>query len=126
MSVGILIISHPGVGSAILHAATRILGERTLPTKCLEVPPDSALGALKFSAQEMLKELDSGDGVIILTDIFGATPNNMARDINRENTCVISGLNLPMLIRVYNYPTESLDKLVNKAVEGGKLSIQAS
>jgi PTS system ascorbate-specific IIA component len=127
MSVGILLLTHPGIGSAMLHIATRIIGRVAAPVKCLEVPPDAALQPVCEQARSMLKVLDRGVGVLVLTDMYGATPNNVARELACENarSTVISGLNLPMLVRVFNYPDDDLDTLASKAAEGGTRGIMS-
>lgn len=120
MSVGILLLTHPGVGSSLLHTATRILGETVLATRCLEVPAGSDVQAAVSTATGLLEHLDDGDGVLILTDIYGATPSNIACALHsRGGISVVSGLNLPMLIRAFNYPGERLADLVERAREGG-------
>lgn len=127
MTVGVLLITHPGVGSAMLHIATRIIGRSTLPIKCLEVPPDAALEPVCERARSMLKVLDRGAGVLVMTDIYGATPHNVARQIacEKPSATVLSGLNLPMLVRVFNYPQDDLDTLTSKAAEGGSRGIMS-
>jgi len=109
----------------MLHIATRIVGSSTLPVKCLEVPPDASLQPVLERARSMLKVLDRGSGVLVLTDIYGATPHNIARDVacKEAGMSVLSGLNLPMLVRVFNYPDDDLGTLTNKAVEGGNRGI---
>ncbi len=125
MTVGVLLITHPGIGSGMLHIATRIIGKSTLPIKCLDVPPDAALDAVRERAVSMLKVLDRGAGVLVLTDLYGATPHNIAREVAcaGKSTTVLSGLNLPMLLRVFNYPEDDLDTLASKAAEGGTRGI---
>ena len=124
MSVGILLLTHPGVGSSLLHSATRILGETVLATRCLEVPAGSDVEAAMTAAGGLLETLDDGDGVLILTDVYGATPSNIACAIHtRGGSSVVSGLNLPMLIRTFNYPDEQLSGLVQRAREGGARGI---
>ncbi|MDJ0738297.1 MAG: PTS fructose transporter subunit IIA [Gammaproteobacteria bacterium] len=127
MSVGVLLITHPGIGSSLLHIATRIIGRTTLPVKCLEVPPDAALEPVCESARSMLKVLDRGSGVLVLTDMFGATPHNIAREVACGNSrqTVLSGVNLPMLVRIFNYPGDDLDTLASKAAEGGTRGIMS-
>ena len=120
MSVGILLITHPGIGSSILHSANRILGSCALNTKCLEVPSDVSVTRIQSSAETMIGNLNQGQGVLLLTDLYGATPNNLARDyIQKDQVAVLAGLNLSMLLRVFNYPDLPLDELCSKAVEGG-------
>jgi len=127
MTVGVMLVTHPGVGSAMLHIASRIVGKSTLPIKCLEVPPDAPLDPVYERARSMLKVLDRGAGVLVLTDIFGATPHNVAQQMacNKRGTTVLSGLNLPMLVRVFNYPQDDLDTLASKAAEGGSRGIMS-
>ena len=125
MSVGLLLVTHPGIGSAMLHIATRIVGRSPMPVKCLEVPPDAPLEPVLESARSMLKVLNRGAGVLVLTNIFGATPHNIAREVacRPQDATVLSGLNLPMLVRVFNYPDDDLDTLASKAAEGGSRGI---
>jgi len=125
LTVGVLMITHPGVGNAMLHIATRIIGKSTLPIKCLEVPPDAALEPVCERARSMLKVLDRGSGVLVLTDLYGATPHNIAQRVacGGLSTSVVSGLNLPMLLRIFNYPNDDLHTLVSKAAEGGSRGI---
>ncbi|MCB1792445.1 MAG: PTS fructose transporter subunit IIA [Gammaproteobacteria bacterium] len=127
MSVGVLLITHPGVGSSLLHIAMRIIGHSTLAVKCLEVPPDAAVDPVLERARSMLKVLDHGAGVLVLTDLFGATPHNVAQAVacGDGRTNVLAGLNLPMLVRVFNYPGDDLDTLTSKAAEGGSRGIIA-
>jgi PTS system ascorbate-specific IIA component len=124
MSVGILIITHPGVGSSLLHTATRILGDTPLAVRCLEVPPGKDAAAAAQQANTLLNGLDDGDGVLILTDIYGATPSNIGCQlVSTGGTAVLSGLSLPMLIRILNYPADNLAVLAAKAREGGERGI---
>ena len=72
----------------------------------------------------LLADLDDGDGVLILTDIYGATPSNIACALHSGGgSRVVSGLNLPMLIRAFNYPDDDLTGLVERAREGGTRGI---
>ena len=124
MSVGILIVTHPGVGSALAHSAQRIMGEASLKTFCLDIPVDSDVERTELEISQALAHLDSGDGVIILSDIYGATPNNLARKFAAPgHVHIVSGVNLPMLIRLYNYPDTDLPKLCELAAEGGQRGI---
>jgi PTS system ascorbate-specific IIA component len=124
MSVGILLITHPGVGSALLHTVMRILGSCPLSTKCLEIPAGAEIDPLLAQAAEHLAALDSGDGVLVFSDMYGATPSNIAcRLAETGRAAVVSGVSLPMLVRVYNYPQDDLDRLCHKAAEGGERGI---
>ena len=124
MSVGVLIVTHPGIGSALAHSAQRIMGDSPLKTFCLDIPVDSDVERTEHEISQALASLDAGDGVIILSDIFGATPNNLARKFAAPgHVHIVSGVNLPMLIRLYNYPDTDLPKLCELAAEGGQRGI---
>jgi PTS system mannose-specific IIA component len=124
MSVGVLIVTHPGVGSALAHSAQRIMGDSPLKTFCLDIPVDSDVERTEHEISQALANLDAGDGVIILSDIFGATPNNLARKFAAPgHVHIVSGVNLPMLIRLYNYPNTDLAELCELAAEGGQRGI---
>ncbi|MDZ7808826.1 MAG: PTS sugar transporter subunit IIA [Arhodomonas sp.] len=121
MSVGLLIVTHNRIGQELLHTANTILGTCPLYTRHLDVPQDSSLEAMVRRGMRMVQELDAGDGVLILTDAFGATPSNVAVQLgDRIGTAVVSGVNLPMLLRVLNYPELPLTALRDKAYTGGR------
>ena len=120
MSVGLLLITHQNLGETLLQTAQSMLGE--LPGSCealamsLTDDPDM----IESTARTRLGLLDSGDGVLILTDMFGSTPANVASRLARgPSRRVIAGVNLPMLVRVLNYRDLPLSELVNKALSGG-------
>jgi PTS system ascorbate-specific IIA component len=121
MSVGILIISHDGIGPAILGTATLMLDDCPLQTKLLTTSRDSDPDQLTEDAIEQIAVLDTGEGVLVLTDLYGSTPCNIAQKLtSQRHVHVVSGLNLSMLIRVFNYPQLILEELSEKAVSGGK------
>ncbi len=121
MSVGVLIISHDGIGPALLGTAVLMLNGCPLQTKLLTTSRDVDPDQLMEDAVEQITTLDTGDGVLILTDLYGSTPSNIAQKlITQKHVHVVSGLNLSMLIRVLNYPQLPLLELSEKAVSGGK------
>jgi len=125
MSIGILLITHPGVGTALLTTASRLLAVCPTRIRCLDVPIDANTEAILKQASKEMLGLDDGGGVLILTDAYGSTPSNIACKLAEDHFArVVSGLNLPMLIRVFNYFTEDLDTLSRKAVKGGIRGIQ--
>ena len=124
MSVGVLIITHEGIGSSVLEAATRMLGGCPLRAEALPVALEADAAALRTLADRRASALDDGDGVLVLTDLYGSTPSNIAASlVSRGAVRIVSGLNLPMLVRVLNYPTEDLVSLADKAVSGGNRGI---
>lgn len=123
MSFAILLVSHPGIAPAMLENARRIWPGSVPDTEILEVPFDAQTESLLLSLNEKLDRLDSGDGVLILCDIAGASPCNLLTSIARRNICRISGLNLPMLLRAYNYQQKPLAEVSELIIEGGCKSI---
>lgn len=124
MSIGILIITHNEVGIDILSTARDIFGGLPANTTVIAINPNSDYDKKLVETQRRIAELDTGDGVLILTDIFGATPCNIALKAARNtNTKVVAGINLPMLVRVLNYAHLPLAKIVDKAVSAGHDSI---
>ena len=121
MKVGILLITHGDIGDALLRTAVDVLGVCPLSTLALSAPPGCNPEEIYTQARQALGELDSGDGVLVLTDLYGSTPSNIACRLRRlAHVRVIAGLNLPMLIRILNYPDLDLDELAHKAVTGGR------
>ncbi len=120
MSVGILLITHEGIGNALLSVATRLLRKLPLTTEAFEVPFDADPDALLPQASAALRRVDGGQGVLVLTDLYGATPSNIAAKLARLGTPVrrVSALSLPMLLRVMNYADLDLDELPAVAAAG--------
>ena len=120
MTCGILLITHPGVGTSLLDVATRLLRHLPLKTEAFEVPFDADMDALLPLASAALRRVDSGEGVLILTDLYGASPSNLAAQLARLGTPArrVSALSLPMLLRVMNYPEQGLDQLPATAAAG--------
>lgn len=125
MTVSVLIISHDEIGTALLNTVKQTLGsDLPLSAATVELRADADPEILTPKLKEVVKALDQGDGVLILTDLFGSTPSNIAQqlqDIVRVR--IVSGLNLPMLIRIMNYPQLTLDELAEKALTGGQCGI---
>jgi len=122
MSVGVLLMTHESMGTALVNAARHVLGRLPLSLDVQEVDPNADSEQMLREAAANARELDHGDGVLVLSDLYGATPCNIARrlpDLGVRMHCV-SGLNLPMLLRVLNYPEQSLDELAQIAANGGR------
>ncbi len=120
MACGILIVTHPGIGSAILDVAGQLLRPLPLKAEAFEVPVGASPDALLPQASAALRRVDDGDGVLVLTDLYGATPSNLAAQLARLGTPVrrVASLSLPMLLRVMNYPEQGLDALPATAAAG--------
>ncbi len=120
MSVALLLVTHGDVGKYIHDAAVSIIGSSPLRVQFLSVTVESKPEVMIQNAQELIHTLDTGDGVLILTDMYGSTPSNIACALQEHNVEVVAGLNLPMLVRILNYPNLTLHRLTDKAVSGGK------
>ncbi len=120
MSVGVLIISHDGIGEALLDAANHMIDDNPLKTKLLAASRECDPDDLLKKANSLAEELDEGDGILVLTDLLGSTPSNIAHRLDkRANVNIITGINLSMLIRVFNYSDLNLTDLTEKAYSGG-------
>lgn len=121
MSVGLLLITHNGIGEELLGTATAMLGVCPLRTRTLSVRPNSDPDELAAEARYHLAALNQADGILVLTDMYGSTPSNVAQSLCAATSVnVVVGVNLPMLVRVLNYATLSLDELTEKALSGGR------
>ncbi len=122
MSVALLIITHDEVGRALLDSADAMLCGTPLLVEVVAVSNQSNPDAVTQLVDEAIMRLNRGDGVLVLTDIYGATPSNIAMKFQNDEArvMVVSGINLPMLIRVLNYPDLSIEQLLEKALSGGR------
>lgn len=121
--VGLLVITHNNVGGALFDAAISVLGSCPLPYEILPVSQNCDPEERFQQSQKHLAKLNQADGVLVITDMYGSTPSNIATKLAAENITIITGINLPMLIRVMNYPKLPLEKLANKAVSAGQTGV---
>lgn len=124
MSVALLLITHNNIATSLIEVATTIVNHTPDNIAYIEVPMDAPIEPVEESVQEKLSQLDTSEGILILTDMYGGTPSNIAfKFTQQDNTCLISGLNLPMLVRIMNYRNLPLNELSEKTISGGKKSI---
>ena len=117
--IGILIVSHGAFGESLIHSASHVLGKRPLYLRQLGINVHDDPDQMQPVAEDLIRFLDQGDGVLILTDIYGATPSNIAARLLRPGRVEgLAGVNLPMLIRALTYRNETLLKMRDKALEG--------
>lgn len=124
MSVSILIITHDDIGDALIRSARKTLGDLPLPITAVTVSADTDPDQLIPKLEHFVQSCQFNEGLLVLTDLYGSTPSNIAMSL--QKCCdveVISGVNLPMLIRVLNYPQLNLQELANKALDGGRCGI---
>jgi PTS system ascorbate-specific IIA component len=118
--IGILIIAHDSFAEGLARAVTHVLGSRPLQFEVLSVAATDDPHALLPAARELIKQLDTGSGVMIFSDIYGASPCNLAgRLLKTGRVEGIAGVNLPMLVRAFTYRTRDLETMVKRAVSGG-------
>jgi len=119
--IGLFLITHSSLGESLIQCACHVLNHRPKQIVQLGVAAqDDPRDALPL-AQKMLKLVDNGDGVLILTDIYGATPANIAlKLLDPGRVEGVSGVNLPMLLRALTYREKGMKILLTKAVSGGR------
>ncbi|MFT5656767.1 MAG: PTS system mannose-specific IIA component [Gammaproteobacteria bacterium] len=122
MTVSLLVITHNQIGQELIDTATCILDNNAFDIHFISVSANlkpQNLGRYADQIKNTLDELDRGSGILILTDIFGATPYNLAHYFATDrNINIVSGINLPMLLRVLSYPQQTLQQLSSTAIEG--------
>ena len=119
--IGILIVSHGAFGESLIHSASHVLGKRPLYLRQLGVTVHDDPDAILPVAEDLIRFLDQGAGVLVLTDIYGATPSNIATRLLRPGRVEgIAGVNLPMLIRALNYRDQPLLVVRDKALGGAE------
>ncbi len=118
--VGILIITHGTVGESLIHSASHVVGLRPPQLAHIGVSMHDDPQAVLPQALNVLRSLDQGDGVLVLSDVYGATPSNIAcRLLDPGKVEGVAGVNLPMLVRALTYRNEPLKTVVAKAMSGG-------
>ena len=122
MAVGILLLTHEGLGSALLAAATRLMGAAPLKVAVHELTANTDLDIALTAASAALRKVDGEDGVLVLTDLSGGTPAQLAARLAQLGTPMyrISGLSLPMLLRVFNYAEQPVAELARTAAAGAR------
>ncbi|HXU93530.1 MAG TPA: PTS fructose transporter subunit IIA [Gallionella sp.] len=119
--VGILVVAHNALGESLVDCVKHVLGEVPHNLKVLSVYAEDDPQKKLEEGQALIKQLDSGGGVLILADIFGATPSNVGRQLcHSEHVMGVAGVNLPMLLRVVCYPNKTMPELARIALEGGR------
>ena len=118
--IGILLITHGTLGESLIHCASHVLNKRPVRLKQLSITAQDDPYNLLPQARAMVKDLDDGHGVLILTDMYGGSPANIAAKLIVSGRVEgVAGVNLPMLIRVLTYRDKPLQTIITKAVSGG-------
>lgn len=118
--VGIMIIAHGGLAESLIASATHMLGSQPERLLGLSVTGSAQTDAALDQARALAVTLDDGTGVIVLTDMVGGTPANIATHLVKAGSIEgVAGVNLPMLMRTLTYRCNPLSTVVAKAVSGG-------
>ena len=127
MAVGILLVTHSGVGSACRTVAERLLGNLPLAVGVFELPFDLPPEQALAQGSAALRKIDSGNGTLLLSDLYGASPSRLAQRLAQLGTPArrVSGLSLPMLLRVLNHAEAELDELARIAASGARNGVIA-
>ena len=119
--IGILIIAHGGLGESLIHCVTHVLGKQPPQLAHFAVGTNDDPSDLLPRAQQMVSTLNMGSGVLILSDIYGASPCNLVTKLLAPGKVEgVAGVNLPMLVRVLNYRDKPIKVCLEKAVTGGR------
>ncbi len=124
MSVGIVIVTHGQTGQTLVNVAEFILGQSLGRIRCIQFNQSGDQLTGDDELKQVIMESDHGEGVLVLTDLVGASPANLVTGLLEEyHAAMVTGINLAMLIRVWNYRDTSLESLIHKAVQGGKRGV---
>ncbi|MBX9849781.1 MAG: PTS fructose transporter subunit IIA [Rhodocyclaceae bacterium] len=119
--IGLFLITHTSYGESLIQCACHVLNRR--PPQIVQLgiaAQDDPLDVLPL-AKNLLDLVDSGEGVLIMTDIYGATPSNIAMKLLKPGRVEgIAGLNLPMLLRALTYRDKDMETLLTRATTGGR------
>ncbi|MDP3087952.1 MAG: PTS sugar transporter subunit IIA [Methylotenera sp.] len=119
--IGILIIAHDSLGESLMECAKHVIGNEPRQVAFLAVTNQDDPNDLVPVAQALVNKLNEGEGVLILSDMYGATPCNIVSKLLLPGIVEgVAGVNMPMIVRTMTYRHESLMALVEKAVSGGR------
>ena len=119
--IGVLLVTHNGLGDSLIDCVLHVTGSIPPNVKSLSVMADDDPKTKEDEARALIRLLDTGDGVLLLTDIYGATPSNIVRRLCQPGHVEgVAGVNLPMLLRVACGPNMPLAEIAQRALQGGR------
>lgn len=125
MSAGIVIVTHGNTGATLLEVAEFILGESLAEIGFVPFHQSGDQLTTITEVRAAMARADTGDGVLVLTDLIGASPSNSVADaLEAHSGVMVTGLNLAMLMSVWNYRGKPLGLLARKAVESGRRGVK--
>ncbi|MCB1740482.1 MAG: hypothetical protein KDK91_08940, partial [Gammaproteobacteria bacterium] len=134
MTTGLVLLTHEGVGVAMMEIAAAILGQPGMAVQVVEVPHSMSLEQARSATAAAVDALAGVDQLLVLVDLYGATPSNVGMEMLQGLSvrgdaphvgALVAGLNLPMLLRVLNDRERPLAELVERATQGGTQGIVA-
>ncbi|HNQ04932.1 MAG TPA: PTS fructose transporter subunit IIA [Thiobacillaceae bacterium] len=122
--ISLLIVAHGNLGESLIQCATHVLGQRPEALEHMDLAACEDADSILARAADLLQTLDRGEGVLILTDVYGATPcNTVCKLIQSDRVEAVSGVNLPMLLKALTYRDRDMNTLLHQAVSGGQAGI---
>ena len=118
--VGIVLINHGFLGQTLIDCAKHVIGDPLKNITAVGINGNGSIEAMTEKAAEAISNVDDGSGIIVLTDMYGGSPSNITKKLlESDNVYGISGVNLPMLIRVLTYQDRDIKTLIKKGLSGG-------
>lgn len=119
--IGILLITHNGLGDSLVDCVRHVMGDVSLNLKVLSVLADDDPQRKEEEGRALIAQLDTGEGVLMLSDLIGATPCNIGRRLFQPGRAVgVAGVNLPMLLRAVCDSHKPLAEVAQRALKGGR------
>ncbi len=119
--IGILLVAHNGLGDSLVDCVRHVLGSTPPNLRVLSVLGRDDPNSKEAEARALIAQLDTGEGVLLLTDLFGSTPSNIARRLYQPGRVEgVSGVNLPMLLRAVGSSSCPLEEAAQKALDAGR------
>ncbi len=123
--IGILLVTHGEIGKSFIECSSHILGKSIDYLECIPIEPKTDTDICQNLIAKEIENLNQGCGVLILTDIYGATPSNLlTKFIIKDQVEVITGINLPMLIQAITERDTNLSILIKKCIKCAEESIK--
>ena len=127
MGISLLLITHDDIGSSLLNCVAKMMVTLPISCKCLAVTEQMDIVQGYSAARKLCSEFNSNNDLLIITDIFGSTPSNIATKLLassiQQKKIILTGVNLPMLVKIMNYAHLNLNELAEKASTGASKSI---
>lgn len=119
--IGVVLVTHDGLADALAKSLFHVLGPEHPCFECVGVERDDAVELVRQRVENAVQRVDQNAGVLILTDLFGGTPSNVAMSlVEAGRVDMLSGVSLPMLVRIMSARQATLPDIIERAVQGGR------